>query len=157
MGRYRTLIIVSRESLPFEPKSTKPKSKSDSQPLRREDGTGPTNDSQGQNIPKVVSDRMLRRALIFSGLPMLVSLAILGVSYYIVLNRIFDLSGTVVLFASLAFLGLSVVGLSYGILSASWDEDRVGNWFGYADFQVNFDRMLSAYKASREARRNLPK
>lgn len=88
---------------------------------------------------------------------MLVSLAILGVSYYIVLNRIFDLSGTVVLFASLAFLGLSVVGLSYGILSASWDEDRVGNWFGYADFQVNFDRMLSAYKASREARRNLPK
>jgi hypothetical protein len=49
-------------------------------------------------------------------------------------------------------LGLSVLGLTYGILSACWDEeaDAKGSLLGVAEFKINFGRMKAAYRASKE-------
>jgi hypothetical protein len=49
------------------------------------------------------------------------------------------------LLVTLGCFGLGVLGLTYGVLSASWDEDRPGDWLGIAEFQVNFGRMTSAW------------
>jgi hypothetical protein len=71
-------------------------------------------------------------------------------SYFIVINEVFPLPNTAVLLVSMGCFGLSVVGLSYGVLSASWDENEAGSLVGWREFQVNFGRMVEAWRANRQ-------
>jgi hypothetical protein len=71
---------------------------------------------------------------------------------YVLAMNDHKLPNELVLLVSLACLGLSVIGLTYGILSASW-EDGPGSFLGLDEFQVNFDRMKQGYLANQEARR----
>ena len=48
------------------------------------------------------------------------------------------------------FLGIGVVGLSYGAISASWDEGRVGSWWGGDEFKTNFGHLREAWRSQRE-------
>jgi hypothetical protein len=64
-----------------------------------------------------------------------------------VVNRVVELPSYFVLLATLGCFGLGVVGLTYGVLSASWDEGRPGNLLGLDEFKVNFGRMTSAWGA----------
>jgi Photosynthesis affected mutant 68 len=100
-------------------------------------------------IPKVVSDRMARRMVSFCAVPTLLGMLTFVVSYFAVTSG-FKLPNVVVLLVSMGFLGLGVIGLSYGILSASWDEERVGTRLGYEEFSTNFGRLRAAWKESRE-------
>lgn len=101
-------------------------------------------------IPEVVSDRMLRRMLAFSGLPTGVGILTFFVSYYLVVNQVAELPSYFVLLVTLGCFGLGVVGLTYGVLSASWDEDRPGTRLGLDEFRLNFGRMTSAWGAKSE-------
>ncbi|MGV0027855.1 photosystem II biosynthesis protein [Phormidesmis priestleyi] len=101
-------------------------------------------------IPKVVSDRMARRMVSFCALPTLLGMLTFVVSYFVVTQGWFKLPNVVVLLVSMGWLGLGVIGLSYGILSASWDEERVGTRLGYEEFSTNFGRLRAAWKESRE-------
>jgi hypothetical protein len=96
-------------------------------------------------IPEVVSQRMLRRMLVFSGIPTFLGVAAFFVSYGLIVKGNVDLPPYAVLLVTLGCFGLGVLGLTYGVLSASWDEDRPGDWLGIAEFQVNFARMTSAW------------
>lgn len=96
-------------------------------------------------IPEVVSQRMLRRMLVFSGTPTFLGVAAFFVSYLLIVKQQIELPSYAVLLTTLGCFGLGVVGLTYGVLSASWDEDRPGNWLGWDEFQVNFGRMTSAW------------
>lgn len=101
-------------------------------------------------IPKVVSDRMARRAALFSGIPTFLGVATFFVSYFIVSHGWVKLPNVAVLLVSMGFFGLGVLGLSYGILSASWDEDRLGTKLGWQDFKVNWGRMVSTWRSTRQ-------
>jgi len=101
-------------------------------------------------IPEVVSDRMLRRMLAFSGVPTVTGILTFFVSYYLVVNQVVELPSYFVLLITLGCFGLGVVGLTYGVLSASWDEERPGTLFGLDEFQVNFGRMTSAWGSKSE-------
>jgi hypothetical protein len=48
----------------------------------------------------------------------------------------------------MGFFGLGVLGLSYGVLSASWDEDEPGTKFGWQEFKTNFGRMTAAWRSA---------
>lgn len=96
-------------------------------------------------IPEVVSQRMLRRMLAFSGIPTFLGVATFFVSYALIVKGNVELPSYAVLLATLGCFGLGVVGLTYGVLSASWDEDRPGHWLGLDEFKVNFGRMTSAW------------
>lgn len=96
-------------------------------------------------IPEVVSQRMLRRMLVFSGMPTFLGVATFFISYGLIVKGNVELPPYAVLLATLGCFGLGVVGLTYGVLSASWDEDRPGDWLGLEEFQVNFGRMTSAW------------
>ncbi|HSM84056.1 MAG TPA: PAM68 family protein [Nodosilinea sp.] len=98
-------------------------------------------------IPEEVSSRMLRRMLFFSGIPTVTGVLTFFVSYYLVVNQVVELPSYFVLLVTLGCFGLGVVGLTYGVLSASWDEERPGNLLGLDEFQVNFGRMTSAWGA----------
>ncbi|MGB3138468.1 MAG: PAM68 family protein [Nodosilinea sp.] len=156
----------SRERLPFEPgskgadkkaKETKkvPKAPSQTKRVARSSTAAKkaaaAKTAQGSNtIPKEVSDRMLRRMLAFSGIPTALGVLTFFISYYLVVNRVVELPSYFVLLITLACFGLGVVGLTYGVLSASWDEGRSGNRLGLDEFKVNFGRVTSAWGANSE-------
>jgi len=155
------------ENLPFEPRRKKKK------PTKKSPVTAPVADTKPKNsaeskkankppfergeknaslsaIPDGVSKRMVRRMALFSGIPTALGISSFVVFYLIVSNELFKVPTTAVLLVSLGFFGLGVLGLSYGILSTSWDEDRLGSWFGFEEFTLNFGRMTSAWRAARK-------
>lgn len=104
-------------------------------------------------VPEVVSQRMARRMAFFCGVPTTLGIATFVVSYFIVTQGIYKLPNVAVVLVSMLFFGLGVVGLSYGVLSASWDEDRVGGLVGANEFSLNLGRLVSAWKEARQQKR----
>jgi hypothetical protein len=144
----------SRQSLPFEPaknKQRKAAAKKGS-PMIQPPTPKPAPAERGAGyIPDVVSQRMIRRVVVFCGIPVIMGMLVFIGSYIAITNHWFKIPNTVVLLTSMACLGLSVLGLSYGILSACWEEDRniKGSLLGWQECKTNFGRMAQAYRASK--------
>lgn len=139
----------SRNRLPFEPPQKRKKlSRKNSPP--EFNGSATASAKPSSYIPDVVSRRMARRMLAFCGIPSGLGLSSFVVSYWIVNNGYFKVPTTAVLLVSLGLFGLGVLGLTYGILSASWEEDRVGSWWGWEEFSINFGRMSKAWGERRK-------
>ena len=144
-----------RPSVPFEPrtnKQRKPAAKKGTTIVKPQNPS-PAMDEQGSGyIPDVVSKRMIRRVLVFCGIPVITGMGIFLGSYWVIANHLFKVPNTIVLLTSMGCLGLSVLGLTYGILSACWDEedDATGSLLGWTEFKINFGRMADAYRASKQ-------
>lgn len=142
--------------LPFEPGQTKAKSEkkkpSPSPAASAKKAASPVSrkSRSSSGIPDAVSKRMIRRMAVFCGVPTSLGVSSFFVSYFVVVNGLFELPNTAVLFVSLGFFGLGVLGLSYGALSTSWDEDSPGGWVGIDEFKVNLGRMRQAWQDARE-------
>ncbi len=104
-----------------------------------------------RGIPQEVSDRMVRRAAFFCGIPTFLGFGSLVVSYIVVSRHWLELPNTLVLLVSLGLTGLGVLGLSYGALSASWDTGRVGSLWGGEEFRKNLGYLVDAWRAQRAA------
>lgn len=154
-----------RSALPFEPASNrKPsekkqarqnpvvseaaKRKAEAMLKPKDKSTTPATLTQSA-IPDAVSKRMIRRMALFSGIPSLLGMSTFIVSYLLISNEWFKLPNVVVLLISAGFFGLGVLGLSYGVLSTSWDEDRAGTRLGWGEFTTNFGRMTQAWRSAR--------
>lgn len=101
-------------------------------------------------IPEVVSSRMIRRMALLSGVPILFGVMTFVGSYYIVINDLFELPNTAVLLVSMGWFGLGVLGLSYGVISASWEEETSGSLLGWSEFTINFQRLVGAWQEARQ-------
>lgn len=171
---------TQRNPLPFEPskkppkvakttnkpektanKSAKPASKSEKkQPSTYKPQPKPAVSSKTEKlppytkeemaVPKVVSDRMARRMAVFCGVPTVLGMATLIAGYIVLSRGWFHPPHVAVLLVSMGFLGLSVLGLTYGILSASWDEQEAGSFLGWQEFAVNWGRMMAAWRSTRQ-------
>ncbi len=109
-------------------------------------------DSDGRGeIPAAVSKRMLRRMAVLSLTPIAVGVGIFFLSYYLLSQEILEFAPVVVLLTTMGCFGLGVVGLSYGLLSASWDEEP-GDLIGMDEFKLNLGRMKDAWKESRQSK-----
>lgn len=155
--------------LPFEPGSGKPKEAAtrpkqaprvvnQQKAGKKAAGTGDRRPALSQasleetRIPDAVSQRMVRRMALFSGIPSFLGMFTFVAAYFVISQNIYpDLPNVAVVGTSLLCLGLGVVGLSYGLLSASWDEQVVGSWLGLEQFPDNFERMKAAWKGARQA------
>lgn len=146
-----------RDRLPFEPrKKRKKESPKVSQiapsapqdPPSRPRST--PNDSSLSAIPDRVSKRMVRRMAIFSGVPTALGISSFFISYWIVKQEWFNLPTVAVLFVSLGLFGVGVIGLSYGLFSTSWDEERLGSWLGLEEFKRNLGRAIAAWRSARQ-------
>ena len=139
----------NRNALPFEPKRRKASTpKNPKKPPSRPTAKA-TPAKRGRRssigIPDAVNKRMIRRMAAFCGIPTALGVSTFFGSYLAVINGV-DLPNAVVLLTSLGFFGIGVLGLSYGALSTSWDEDKVGGLLGIDEFQVNFKRMAAAWR-----------
>ena len=152
----------SKNRLPFEPGQNKKKKTEKKPPKNSATTKETTKKSQKKSkrvsnpeaslsaIPKAVSRRMARRMAIFSGIPTFIGISSFFIFYWLFSQDILEFPPYLVLFFTAGFFGLGVVGLSYGIFSASWDEDRVGGIVGAAEFKTNFDRTIAAWRNERQ-------
>ena len=101
-------------------------------------------------IPEVVSKRMARRMALFCGIPSALGMLTFIVSYLLLIKGGVKLPNVAVVLVSMGFFGLGVLGLSYGLISASWDEERVGTRVGWEEFNLNFKRLREAWKSARQ-------
>jgi Photosynthesis affected mutant 68 len=142
----------TRKPMPFEPTNRKSvdSQKSASKPASTKSATSRPSVSRASRadsgIPEVVSRRMIRRMALFSGIPSALGMSTFVISYWVVSQDIFDLPTYAVLFVSLGWFGLGVVGLTYGVLSASWEEDSLGSKIGLEEFKVNWGRMTETWQ-----------
>lgn len=144
--------------LPFEPKGNRKKT-SNADPKATDKGTAQGKKKQEKSatldetrIPDVVSNRMVRRIAIFSGVPTGLGIASFVLSYWVVTQGIAEVPNSVVVVGSLLLFGAGTLGLSYGVLSASWEEDREGSFLGLEEFQVNLKRFVDSWREFRQSR-----
>jgi hypothetical protein len=149
-----------RAPLPFEPRQKSKKKK-------KAPVTSPTPESEKKStsrrdrkfnstanstaIPDAVSKRMIRRMALMSGIPTGLGLSSFFIFYLLVSQGWADIAPSFVFFATLALFGLGFVGLSYGVLSTSWEEDRAGGWLGWEEFTLNLARLIQGWRTAKQA------
>ena len=99
-------------------------------------------------IPDHVSRRMLRRVLLLSGLPTLLAMGVFVLSYILISQGIRRIEPIVTIGVSGVFFLLGLLGLSYGLLSASWD-DAPGSLLGLEQFGKNLQRLRASLHSLR--------
>ncbi len=109
--------------------------------------------SKDSGIPEVVSRRMVSRMVVLCGIPSTLGILVFIIAYQLVSKGWVLLPNVAVLLASMGCFGLGVIGLSYGALSASWEEDTPGSFLGASEFAVNVKRMTDAWAEARERKR----
>ncbi len=149
-----------KNRLPFEPSSNKkkpvktaPKSQNDSvkeKVTQKKPKKNSNSDASLSAIPKVVSNRMIRRMVVFSGIPTALGISSFFIFYWLFSRHLLDFPPYLVVFVSAGLFGLGVIGLSYSIFSASWDENRPGGLIGFAEFKINFGRTVAAWRDGRK-------
>ena len=96
-------------------------------------------------IPKYVADRMARRIFFTAGIPTIMGMSVFVISYIIVTKNIAEIPPSSTIAISALFFLLGLGGLSFGILSASWDKEP-GSFFGIENIPLNIERAKAAFK-----------
>ena len=105
--------------------------------------TTPKRSSNG--IPKYVADRMAKRIFFTAGIPTVLGMSVFVISYIIVTRKIAEIPPSSTIAISALFFLLGLGGLSYGILSASWDR-APGSFLGLENIPLNIQRAKAAFK-----------
>ena len=100
---------------------------------------------QSSGIPKYVADRMVKRIFFTAGIPTLLGMSVFVISYIIVTRKIAEIPPSSTIAISALFFLLGLGGLSYGILSASWDR-APGSFLGLENIPLNIQRAKAAFK-----------
>ena len=105
--------------------------------------------SNKTGIPSYVANRMARRIAFTTGIPTLSGMGVFIGSYFLISKVISDISTTLTLVSSAICFLIGLLGLSYGILSASWDFNP-GSFLGFENIKPNINRMKDAFKTSQK-------
>jgi hypothetical protein len=151
---------AARDRLPFEPnksrkqadKKAEKKAPAATAPVKQTSDEKPRRKYSREEtaIPDVISKRMVRRMALFSGIPTALGISTFFVSYLVVSNDLVKLPHVAVVLLSMGFFGLGVLGLTYGVLSASWDEETPGSPVGWSEFTTNLGRMTEAWRSNQK-------
>ena len=100
-------------------------------------------------IPDVVANRMARRVAVATGIPTLMGMAVFVGSYLLISQVGMEIPTGVTLLASGGCFLLGLLGLSYGVLSASW-EPTPGSLLGNEQIGLNIGRLRESLRAMRQ-------
>ena len=104
-----------------------------------------TQKKSSSGIPKYVADRMARRIFFTAGIPTIMGMSVFVISYIIVTRNIAEIPPSSTIAISALFFLLGLGGLSFGILSASWDKEP-GSFLGIENIPMNIQRAKAAFK-----------
>ena len=110
-----------------------------------------TKKKSSSGIPKYVADRMARRIFFTAGIPTIMGMSVFVLSYIIVTRNIAEIPPSSTIAISALFFLLGLAGLSFGILSASWDKEP-GSFFGIENIPMNIQRAKAAFKPAKIGR-----
>ena len=88
---------------------------------------------------------MAKRIFFTAGIPTLLGMSVFVISYIIVTRKIAEIPPSSTIAISALFFLLGLGGLSYGILSASWDR-APGSFLGLENIPLNIQRAKAAFK-----------
>ncbi|KNA21384.1 hypothetical protein SOVF_043610 [Spinacia oleracea] len=89
-------------------------------------------------IPEIVTNRMIKRMAFSVGIPLSIGLAFFPFFYYLKKGLSIDVPTWVPFIVSFIFFGTALLGVSYGIVSSSWDPLREGSFYGWQEAQKNW-------------------
>lgn len=89
-------------------------------------------------IPEVVTNRMMNRMAFSVGAPLFIGLLFFPFFYYLKVGLKIDVPTWVPFIVSFFFFGTALLGVSYGIVSSSWDPLREGSLLGWNEAQKNW-------------------
>lgn len=93
------------------------------------------------SVPDEVVDRALTRMLTFSGIPFAAGLLFFPSFWYLKVVRHIDIPMWVVYAVSTLFVGVSLAGITYGLLSTSGTSSQK-SFLGFEDFKRNLDSLI---------------
>lgn len=96
---------------------------------------------------------MVRRVVLFCGIPTFLGLSSFGINYYLITRDIVVLPSYFTLVETGALFGLGFVGITYGVLSASWDSEP-GSVLGLSEFRANLGNMIHQWQEQAKAKRS---
>ncbi|PIN24759.1 hypothetical protein CDL12_02504 [Handroanthus impetiginosus] len=119
------------------PKKVK-KSKKSKKNYDSEDEEEEEDDREEGIIPEIVTNRMMNRMGFSVGIPLFIGLLFFPFFYYLKVGLKIDVPTWVPFIVSFFFFGTALLGVSYGIVSASWDPLREGSLLGWNEAQKNW-------------------
>lgn len=90
---------------------------------------------------------MARRVSVFTGVPTLAGMGVFVGSYLLVTRYGLEVPPALTLVLSGGFFLLGLLGLSYGVLSASWNTTAPGSLLGIEQLGVNLSLLRQSIKA----------
>eukprot|EP00532_Pseudo-nitzschia_australis_P001788 CAMPEP_0168184960 /NCGR_PEP_ID=MMETSP0139_2-20121125/13556_1 /TAXON_ID=44445 /ORGANISM="Pseudo-nitzschia australis, Strain 10249 10 AB" /LENGTH=243 /DNA_ID=CAMNT_0008106693 /DNA_START=289 /DNA_END=1020 /DNA_ORIENTATION=- len=101
-------------------------------------------------IPEKVAQRMGKRMLPFVGVPLFGSMGAFVGFWYMATYRDMEFEPVLVAGTTIAFLAIGLVGITYSMMSASWDPEREGSVLGTDEFSRNIDNIKGGLGRSRD-------
>ncbi|KAI3694214.1 hypothetical protein L1987_77176 [Smallanthus sonchifolius] len=95
-------------------------------------------DREAGVIPEVVTNRMMGRIGLSVGIPLFIGLLFFPFFFYLKVGLKIDVPTWVPFIVSFVFFGTALLGVSYGIVSTSWDPMREGSLLGWNEAQKNW-------------------
>ncbi|KAL3679118.1 hypothetical protein R1sor_022074 [Riccia sorocarpa] len=114
-------------------------------------GRGPAEEEADDDVvPEVVTNRMLKRISLTVGAPLAVGVLFFPLYYYLKVVKKVDVPEWLPLLTSMLTFGIAGLGISYGVLSASWDPAREGSLLGWREAQLNWPVFLETVQGKKE-------
>ncbi|GKY91263.1 hypothetical protein MPSEU_000098900 [Mayamaea pseudoterrestris] len=101
-------------------------------------------------IPEKVAQRMGRRMLPFVGLPLFAAMGTFVGFWYFATYKNMEFQPAAVATTTVFLLFVGLLGITYSLLSASWDPDREGDLLGVDEFKTNVENIKAGLNRSRE-------
>ncbi|KAL5794636.1 hypothetical protein ACOSP7_003230 [Xanthoceras sorbifolium] len=122
------------------PKKTKKTKKSKTGYDDEDDDDDDDEDDEAEEgiIPEIVTNRMISRMGFTVGIPLFMGLLFFPFFYYLKVVQKINVPYWVPFIISSVFFGTALLGVSYGIVSSSWDPMREGSLLGWNEAQKNW-------------------
>jgi len=93
---------------------------------------------------------MGKRMVPFVGIPLFGSFASFIGFWYLAVYKDMEFQPAVVATTSFGFLAIGLLGITYSVVSSSWDNDRDGSVLGVDEFQKNVGSLRDGLSRTKE-------
>jgi len=86
----------------------------------------------------------------FVGIPLFGVMGAFVVFWYLATYKNYEFQPALVAFSTIGILGVGLVGITFSVMSASWDDDEEGSALGFDEFKTNFDSIKGGLKRTKQ-------
>eukprot|EP00897_Mesotaenium_endlicherianum_P002563 jgi/Mesen1/2334/ME000155S01422 len=112
-----------------------------SSPKSERDEFGSDEEEEG-DVPEIVTNRMLQRMLVAVGVPLVMGVGFFPLFYWLKVTQNVEFPEWLPVVVTGSAFGVAGLGISYGVLSTSWDPAREGSLLGWREARANWPVMM---------------